>query len=116
MVKIWNSYFDEKPEQITKRYLIRRIAYRVQEIKYGGLRPEVVKLLNKRVRDETKIKKSPIKLGMTLTRIYKDVEFRVTVVEDGFDYNGVVYKTLTQVAKVITGTKTSGPLFFGVKE
>ncbi|MFI3241731.1 MAG: DUF2924 domain-containing protein [Alphaproteobacteria bacterium] len=116
LVKIWGSYFNEKPEQTTKRYLIRRIAYRVQEIKYGGLRPDIIKLLNKRVKDESKVKTNPLKLGTTLSKIYKDVEFRVKVVEDGFEYNGFIYKSLTKVAFVITGQKTSGPLFFGVKE
>ena len=115
---VWKDFFDIKPDQTNKSYLIRRIAYRVQELKYGGLKSAIVKLLNCNVKEaDVKSKsKSRIKIGAVLTRVYKGVEFRVTIIENGYEFNGMIYKSLTRIAGVITDSKTSGPLFFGVKE
>jgi hypothetical protein len=50
-----------------------------------------------------------------IVRVHKEVEHRVTVLDDGFEYRGERYKTLSQLAKVITGTPWNGYLFFGLK-
>ena len=115
--EIWKDYFDYNAEQVSKVYLIRRIAYRVQELRYGGLKPEIIKILNRNIKDKNNLtKKSKLKNGAVLTRVYKGIEFRVTIVDEGYEFNGMLYKSLTKVAGIISGSKTSGPLFFGVKE
>lgn len=116
--KIWEQYFKTAPEQNTKSFLVRRIAYRVQELKYGGLNPNIIRLLNQEVKqiNINPVNTQKLKKGMLLTRNYKGIEFRVQVVENGFEFNGMVYNSLTKIALVITGSKTSGPLFFGLKE
>lgn len=115
--KIWKQYFKTSPEQNTKSFLVRRIAYRVQELKYGGLSPNIVRLLNQEMKqiNINPVSTKKLKKGMLLTRNYKGIEFRVQVVENGFEFNGKVYNSLTKIALVITGSKTSGPLFFGLK-
>ncbi|MFV0626626.1 MAG: DUF2924 domain-containing protein [Alphaproteobacteria bacterium] len=115
--QIWRDYFEVVPEQVNKPYLVRGIAYRVQELRYGGLRPEIIKVLNRNLKDveeqlRTKMRQKP---GVVLTRLYKGIEFRVTIVEGGFEFNGMLYRSLTKIASIITDSKTSGPLFFGVK-
>ena len=106
--KIWEQYFKAAPEQNTKSFLVRRIAQRVQELKYGGLNPNIVKLLNQEVKqiNINPVNNQKLKKGMLLTRNYKGVEFRVQVVENGFEFNGMVYNSLTKIALVITGSKT----------
>ena len=54
--------------------------------------------------------------GMLLTREYKGRELNVTVLPDGFEYEGEKYKSLSAVAKAITGSHTSGFLFFGLNK
>ena len=87
-------------------------------MKYGGLSPNIIRLLNQEVKqiNINPVNTQKLKKGMLLTRNYKGVEFRVQVVENGFEFNGMVYNSLTKIALVITGSKTSGPLFFGLKE
>lgn len=115
--KVWEQYFQNVPEQNTRSFLVRRIAYRVQELKYGGLSPNIIKLLKQEVKqiNSAPSNASNLKKGTLLTRVYKGVEFRVKVLEDGFEFNGMVYRSLTKITEVITGSKTSGPLFFGLK-
>ncbi len=118
--KVWEEYFKTTPEQNSKPFLIRRIAYRVQEIKYGGLKPSILNELKRdcgKIIKENKLRtpEQSLRPGVVLTKVYKGVEFRVKVATNGFELNGMIYNSLTQVAKVISGSKTSGPLFFGLK-
>lgn len=55
-------------------------------------------------------------MGSTIVRKWRGKELRVTVVERGFDYRGVVYRSLSAVAREITGTGWNGPAFFGLRE
>jgi hypothetical protein len=52
--------------------------------------------------------------GTKLVRIHNGLEHRVTVLDKGFEYNGAHYRSLTQIAREITGTNWSGPMFFGL--
>lgn len=114
---IWNQYFENNPELASKPYLIRKIAYRVQELKYGGLPSHILKQLSTEVKNiEKRTKAMQMKNGILISRVYKGIEFKVITVENGYEFNGMVYKSLTKIAEIITGTKTSGPLFFGLKE
>ena len=57
-----------------------------------------------------------VKIGTRLLREWQGVSYEVTVLEDGVHYQGQRYRSLSQVAQVITGAKWSGPLFFGLKK
>lgn len=109
-------------------FLIKRIAYRLQEIAYGGLSERVhAKLdnvLSENGYDECAMPKrrrksratvqmaSPI-AGCTFVREWKEKRYEVVAVAGGFEYAGRTYRSLTSVAKAITGTHWNGKAFFG---
>ena len=115
----------EPPPQLGKPLLVPLLAYKLQEKAYGGLKPEVKRRLRELAasftRDPQKagvrLKDSiRIKPGTRLIREFKGQSHQVTVLEVGFEYNGEHYKSLSAIARKITGTRWSGPLFFGLTE
>jgi hypothetical protein len=113
------------PPLIRKPLLVPLLAYKLQERAYGGLKPEVKRRLRELAasftRDPQKagvrLKDSiRIKPGTRLIREWKGQSHQVTVGEVGFEYNGEHYKSLSVIARKITGTRWSGPLFFGLTE
>ena len=117
----WRDLFDSDPPRYNRRFLESRLAYRVQELAYGGLRPETVERLealgealangkNVSLRDEHR----PI-AGTRLIREWQGVEHCVTVRDQDFEYQGRPYKSLSSVARAITGTRWNGWVFFGLK-
>ncbi len=118
----WRAlYGTEAPRRISRDLLIRALAYRIQEKALGGLKPSTRRLLIKVAADASDrrpIEVAPepsIKPGTVLLREWHGTQHQVIVREDGIVFNGKQYKSLSQVAYRITGTKWSGPLFFGVK-
>jgi Protein of unknown function (DUF2924) len=119
----WRELFDTEPPPYNRRFLESRLAYRVQELAYGGLKPETVKRLvalgeqldggNIAVR-KARANSRPI-AGTQLIRDWKGVEHRVTVRQDDYEYRGRPYKSLSAVARAITGTRWNGLVFFGLK-
>jgi len=103
-----------------KDFLIACIAYRLQEQAYGGLRPNTRKQLRK-IASEIEAGSSAsldaprIKLGTRLIREWNGNTHEVTVINEGFAYRGQPYRSLSEIARLITGTRWSGPLFFGLK-
>lgn len=118
---LWDSYFDERPHHHHRTWLESRLAYKIQEQVFGGLKPSLRRKLEQI--GETGILPSRLQRdadrllpGSVLTRIYDDVEHRVTVIStNAFEYNGLRFKSLSAVARAITGMSWSGPLFFGLK-
>ncbi len=119
----WRDLFGKEPPPFNRRYLESRLAYRLQELAYGGLKPETLRRLlelgeqldggrvdvrKRRVDDR------PI-TGTRLIREWQGVEHAVTVLADGFEYQGRPFKSLSAVARAITGTRWNGPLFFGLR-
>jgi hypothetical protein len=101
--------------------LRRSIAQRVQEKAYGSLTRESRKLLNQLIRSmasgaagRLEIPQR-IKPGSELVRSWKGQTHKVTVLAKGFGYQGEVFASLSEVAHRITGTKWSGPKFFGLR-
>src|SRR6185437_16074609 len=101
--------------------LIRAIAYRLQERAYGGLKPATRRWLA-RVADHVcagrAIAAAPahrIKAGTRLLREWRGVVHEVIVLEEGVLFRGDRYRSLSEVVRVITGSRRSGPLFFGLK-
>ncbi len=114
-------YGSEAPRRISRDLLIRALAYRIQEQALGGLKPPTRRLLMKVAADASArrpIQVAPepaLKPGTVLLREWHGTEHQVIVREDGIVFNGKQYKSLSQVAYRITGTKWSGPLFFGLR-
>jgi hypothetical protein len=118
----WRDLFDTEPPPYNRRFLESRLAYRIQELAYGGLKPETVERLaalaeqvgGKGARRGRIAKERPI-AGTRLLREWQGVEHSVTVRDDGFEYQGRPYKSLSAIARLITGTRWNGWIFFGLK-
>jgi hypothetical protein len=122
LLKLWHDLFDRVPSPALHRgTLIPILAYRIQEKAYGGLKESTLKRLHDLAKDHANGKKSAVqamirpKIGTRYVREYRGKLHEVTVLETGYEYQGRVYRSLTEVAKTITGTKWSGPVFFGYK-
>ena len=118
----WRELFDREPPPYNRRFLESRLAYRIQELAYGGLKPETIERLEA-IADELEgktpkrrhsLQHRPI-AGTRLIREWKGVEHSVTVRNDGFEYQGRPYKSLSAIARSITGTRWNGLVFFGLK-
>jgi hypothetical protein len=116
-----NLYGTEPPHKIHRSLLIPAIAYRMQENALGGLKPSARRHLVRVVRDVTGGRQAPgcpslsPKPGTVLVREWGGVTHQVKVLEDGILLRGKRYKSLSEVARVITGSRWSGPQFFGLK-
>jgi hypothetical protein len=119
----WRELFETEPPAFNRRYLESRLAYRIQEVAYGGLKPETIRRLEvlgeqldggnittRRIRADMK----PI-TGTRLIREWQGIEHAVTVTVDGFEWQGRPYKSLSAIARAITGTRWNGWIFFGLK-
>ena len=119
----WKDLFDADPPLYNRRFLESRLAYRIQELAYGGLKPETIKRLealgeqldggNIVVR-RTRADDRPI-AGTRLIREWQGVEHTVTVLQDGFEWQGRPYRSLSAIARAVTGTRWNGWVFFGIK-
>jgi Protein of unknown function (DUF2924) len=119
----WRELFDTEPPAYNRRFLESRLAYRIQELAYGGLSHETLERLTAMSKQyanldpiERKAKPAlrPI-AGTKLIREWQRVEHCVTVRTSDFEYLGRPYKSLSSVAREITGTKWNGWVFFGLK-
>jgi hypothetical protein len=102
--------------------MIPILAYRLQEQAYGGLNPSTRKRLHKLGAQLEQNQKVPLSLlpelrpGTKLLRQFQGEMHEVLVVNEGFEYRGKRYQRLSEIARQITGTRWSGPLFFGLKQ
>ena len=118
----WSAMYGRAPSRaIGRSFLTRAIAYRLQERVYGGLKPSTRRLLA-RVAEETATGSSPKKprnrkaqTGTILIREWQGNAHRVTMLDDGVSFNGKHYRSLSEVAREITGSRWSGPRFFGLR-
>ena len=118
----WRSTYDcAPPGRCSKKLLVAAIAYRLQERAFGGLKPSMLRQLE-RIADGSGelqiVNPRPVtraSTGTVLIRDWRGTSHQVTVLERGVLYRKENYRSLSQVARVITGTRWSGPLFFGLK-
>lgn len=116
----WRRLYKSEPPKISRDLLAMGIAYRRQEIEHGGLGKATLRKLQtlaKTLRDTGRVGPVPglaLKPGARLIRKWHGRTHTVTVTEDGFEYGGTNYSTLTSIAKTITGAHWSGPRFFGL--
>ena len=118
----WRSvYGTEPPTRSSKKLLVSAIAYRMQERAFGGLNPSVRRLLERVSGDACERRVSHIRpvtkasSGTVLIRDWQGKSHHVTVLDRGVLYRKKSYRSLSEVARVITGCRWSGPLFFGLK-
>jgi Protein of unknown function (DUF2924) len=118
----WRTlYGSEAPRRISRDLVVRALAYRMQEQALGGLKPSTRRLLAKvaaAASEHRPIRVAPrptLKPGTVLLREWHGTEHQVIIREDGLIFRGKPYKSLSEVAYRITGTKWSGPRFFGLK-
>ena len=132
----WRSlYKRDPPRRVRAGFLRRGIAYRLRELAYGGLKPETVRLLRKlaaelraqrvhrsfgstdiedEVRPHATLTRPILSPGTQLLREWNGATEMVEVTTEGFIWRSKPYRTLSAVAVAITGTKWSGPKFFGL--
>jgi hypothetical protein len=117
----WKTLYGKEPSgYIGRSLMIRAIAYRLQERALGGLKPSTQRVLDRigAGRSEAGLEPIPTRrasAGTVLIREWRGVSHRVTVLDHDVVYRGRRYKSLSEVARAITGTRWSGPLFFGLK-
>ncbi|MEX2453686.1 MAG: DUF2924 domain-containing protein [Rhodospirillaceae bacterium] len=122
--RMWRDLIGDEPPPGNRTHIVRRLAYRIQELAHGGLSPRTRARLDALADDEDdRVKGKPRRkrpddipvTGTRLVREWKGVEHCVTVIADGFDYDGRRFQSLSAVARAITGTRWNGPQFFGLR-
>ncbi len=119
----WRSLFGTEPPAYSRRFMAARLGYRIQELAYGGLRPETLARLEaiaeavdgkKRPLRSVPAKQRPVP-GTRLVREWGGVDHTVTVLRDGYEWQGRPYQSLSAIARAMTGTRWNGPRFFGLR-
>jgi hypothetical protein len=119
----WRELFGKEPPPFNRPYLVSRLSYRVQELAYGGLKPETVdrlvalgeqldggNVVLRRIRADSR----PL-AGTRLIREWQGVQHVVTVRVSDFEFEGRPYQSLSAIARHITGTRWNGWTFFGLR-
>ena len=116
----WRRLYHSEPPRISRDLLVLALGYRLQEIEHGGLGKSTRRKLQtmaKALLTTGRVGATPslsLKPGARLIREWCGRTHTVTVTEDGFEYGGTSYPSLTKIAKKITGAHWSGPRFFGL--
>jgi hypothetical protein len=116
----WRQLYQSDAPRISRDLLVLGLGYRLQEIEQGGLGKATRRKLQtiaKALRTTGQVGAAPslnLKPGARLVREWRGRTHTVTVTEDGFEYAGASYPSLTKIANKITGSHWSGPRFFGV--
>jgi hypothetical protein len=118
----WRTlYKAEASPHLSRELLVRAVAYRMQEVALGGLRPGQQRQLRQIAQQlkQTGAANTPphpeLKPGTRLVREWQGRTYEVLVFDDGFSWQGMHHRSLSAIARKITGTAWSGPLFFGLK-
>ncbi|WP_223880540.1 DUF2924 domain-containing protein [Roseococcus microcysteis] len=119
----WRELFGKEPPPWNRTYIQSRLAYRIQELAYGGLKPETVdrlvalgeqldggNVVLRRIRADSR----PL-AGTRLIREWQGVQHVVTVRVNDFEFEGRPYQSLSAIARHITGTRWNGWTFFGLR-
>lgn len=126
----YKELFGDNAAPGNRIFLIRKLAYRIQEQAMGEISPAVQAKIQELIRTHDPINKIAIKTkarktsagrdsrlpmpGSLIVKTYKGNRIEVKVLENGFECQGTLYKNLSAVAQVITGDHWNGFLFFGV--
>ncbi len=119
----WRKLNDTEPPPFNRRFLESRLAYRIQELAFGGLKPATLKKLEalgeqidgrRSGKRKPRMNAKPI-AGTRLVREWQGMVQTVTVTADGYEWQGRPHQSLSAVARAITGTRWNGWTFFGLK-
>jgi hypothetical protein len=123
LAEMWQKLFNSAPDpKIRKPAMIRFLAYRIQEQAYGSLATISARRLRQlegSTAGNSNLKTSSAKKihpGTRLVREWQNQVHLVNVESKGYEYQGIRYRSLSEIARLITGTRWSGPLFFGLKD
>jgi DUF2924 family protein len=119
---VWRQLFKkEPPPEIRKDLMLRMVAHRLQEQEFGELSDASCRRLRQLASlfdanpDAAFSARPALKSGTRLVRQWKEQIHVVEVEQEGYQYKGTRYESLSEIARLITGTRWSGPLFFGIK-
>jgi hypothetical protein len=124
----WQNVFRRQtPFHLPRHLLLAVIAYRLQADQLGDLSPDIVRLLKQiaskgtseaavRLTSEFHRRRGDMRPGTLLMREWEGCSHRVMVVDEGFAWNGKTFDSLSKIACAITGTRWSGPRFFGLRD
>lgn len=120
----WRDLFGKEPPPWNRAFIVSRLAYRIQELAHGGLKPETRarlealgeqldggNLVLRRIRADSR----PLP-GTRLIREWQGVQHVVTVRQHDFEFEGRPYQSLSAIARAITGTRWNGWTFFGLRK
>jgi hypothetical protein len=117
--ELWQAKFKKAPSpRLRREVMLPVLAYRMQELSNHNLTPEAQILLNQVIGGLKRASEKPaigFRSGTRLVREWRGQVHEVLVKEDGFEYQGKYFKSLSPIACQITGTRWSGPAFFGTK-
>jgi hypothetical protein len=123
LLDLWLKLFGKPAhQQLRREMLVPILAYRMQEKALGGLKPSTCKRLHRLAEEFTTHPKSlsvpslRMKAGTRIVREWQGQLHEVSVLDTGFEYQGQHFRSLSEIARQITGTRWSGPLFFGLKK
>jgi len=122
LLHLWQKVYKKAaPQGIRREILVPFLAYRIQENAYGGLKPGVLAELRRvakaldRDRSSTRaLVRARLKAGTRLFREWRGHIHEVFVTDSGYEYRGFSHRSLSEIARKITGTRWSGPAFFGL--
>src|SRR6202022_989986 len=119
----WRRLYEtDASPHLSRELLIRAVAHRTQEAALGGLRPELQRQLRhiaqevKQTGEGERRFRPQLKPGTRVMREWQGRTYEVVVLDDGFSWQGTRCNSLSAIARKITGTAWSGPLFFGLKQ
>jgi Protein of unknown function (DUF2924) len=120
--KLWCDLFENPPHpKLRRELLIPILAYRLQDKALGGLKPSTARRLRAIADELASGKKSSgcsqiaPRPGTRMVRQWQGKLHEVITLESGFTYDGEKFRSLSEIARAITGTRWSGPAFFGLK-
>jgi hypothetical protein len=123
LLALWQELFAKPPHpRLRRELMVPILAYRIQENAYGGLKLSTRKRLQKLAQEVTRNREAPLQImpqlkrGTKLLRQWQGELHEVMVADDGFGYRSKRYRSLSEIAREITGTRWSGPAFFGLKQ
>jgi hypothetical protein len=118
----WRRLYRDKPPRMSRDLLVRAIAYRMQELAFGGISKAThrkLMALTKELAATGSVvcdRDREIQPGTRLVREWRGRTHKVVVTNDGFEYVGKTYASLSKIAQAITGAHWSGPRFFGLNQ
>jgi hypothetical protein len=112
----WAELYGTEPPAYNKAHLVKRLAYRIQELAYGGLSEAARERLEGLGETRRSGPRGDLPVaGTLLVREWQGERHEVAVTRDGFEYQGRPYRSLSAIARAITGTQWNGKAFFGLR-